>query len=87
VALLNCRDLGRRVWVERRGEVVGPLLVVDCAGRRHAAALRARGWVVDLPWELGRLRWRLIGPRASRQVTVHFVDPGRLHTGAAPGRR
>jgi hypothetical protein len=87
VALLECRHIGRRVWVERlgpgkgAGEVVGPLLVVDCAGREDAAALRRRGWVADLAFELGAQRWRMNGPSWTRRVRVHFERPGPM-----PGR-
>lgn len=79
VALLECRHLGRRVWIVHpaSGEVVGPYLVVDCARRADAPALRARGWVVDLPYELAR-RWGMSGPL--RGVEVLFADPA-LETG------
>lgn len=81
VALLDCRLLGRQVWLVRpadatrpAGEVVGPLLVVDCAARQDAPRLSARGWVVDVSRELS-LQWKMRGPLPG--VAVLFRDPGK----------
>jgi hypothetical protein len=86
VALLDCRHVGRKAWLRHPlGEVVGPLLVVDCAAREDAPALRRRGWVADLPWELGRLRWGMRGPL--RGVRVYFRDPVPAGRAGRPTRR
>ena len=57
-ALLDCNDLGTRVWVSNGIEWVGPLLVIDCADKRHRDMLLRRGWVVDLLAD----RWGMQGP-------------------------
>lgn len=66
-ALLDCADLGRRVWVNNGSEWAGPLHVIDCAQAGHRAMLIARGWVVDLEYELA-VRWGMRGPLPVRVV-------------------
>lgn len=68
-AMLDCKDLGKRIWVTYNDETVGPLYVIDCANRRHRAALAQKGWVVDLPFWLAK-RWSLTGPVT---VTVSYT--------------
>lgn len=73
VALLDAESIGRRVWLQRPGEPVeGPFLVADCAAAGHRAALRARGWVVDVDYETAQ-RWQMRGPVP---VTVLTEDDG-----------
>jgi hypothetical protein len=72
VALLRAGDIGRRVWLQQTdGERVGPFLVIDCARREDVAPLVARGWVVDVSYELGQ-GWAMNRPLAG--VTV-LEDP------------
>ena len=55
VALLRAGDIGRKVWLQSPdGERVGPFLVIDCARRQDVDPLVARGWAVDVSYELGR---------------------------------
>lgn len=62
VALLRAGDIGRKVWLQPPdGEPVGPFLVVDCARREDYPALLARGWVVDVSFEVGQL-WGMTRP-------------------------
>jgi hypothetical protein len=85
VALLECRHLGKKVWLRHpKGEVVGPLQVVDCAARKHAPALRRRQWVADVSYQLGHDRWKMRGPL--RGVTVLWAPPARIEPGR-PHRR
>jgi hypothetical protein len=72
VALLRAGDIGRKVWLQQSdGERVGPFLVIDCARREDVAPLVARGWVVDVSYELGQ-GWAMNRPLAG--VTV-LEDP------------
>jgi hypothetical protein len=76
IALLDPEHIGKKVWLKHPdGEVVGPLMVVDCAETKHRPNLRKRGWVADISWELAQ-RWQLNGPLEG--VTVLFEQPGRV---------
>ncbi|OQA45290.1 MAG: hypothetical protein BWY52_01353 [Chloroflexi bacterium ADurb.Bin325] len=73
VALLEPQYIGRKVWLRHPdGEVVGPLMVVDCAEAKHRPNLRKRGWVADISYELA-MQWRMAGPL--KGVTVLFRPP------------
>jgi len=75
VALLRAGDIGRRVWLQPPGgEPVGPFLVIDCARREDIPMLVARGWAVDVSYELGQL-WGMDRPLEG--VTV-LADPADL---------
>ena len=53
VALLDCERLGELVWLQAPGgQVVGPVMVADCAQDAHRAELAHSGFAVDLSWEL-----------------------------------
>ena len=67
VAMLSPADLGRKVWIAQLGGVpTGPYIVADCAAPQHIARLQARGWLIDLPYDLA-MQWGMAGPI---QVTV-----------------
>lgn len=73
VALLEPQHIGNKVWLRHPdGEIVGPLMVVDCAEAKHRPNLRKRGWVADISYELG-MKWRMAGPL--KGVTVLFEPP------------
>ena len=73
VALLEPQHIGDKVWLRHPdGEVVGPLMVVDCAEAKHRPNLRKRGWVADISYELA-MKWRMAGPLEG--VTVLFDPP------------
>lgn len=73
VALLDCRHLGRLVWLEQDFRVDGPYMVADCAATRDAARLVAAGWAVDLSWEVAQ-DWGVID-HVGRGFTVYDKDP------------
>ena len=76
VALLDPAYIGKKVWLKHPdGEVVGPLMVVDCAEAKHRPNLLKRGWVADISWELGQ-RWKMNGPL--KGVTVLYEEPARV---------
>ena len=78
VALLRAGDIGRKVWLQASdGERVGPFLVIDCARRQDVAPLVARGWAVDVSYELGQA-WRMNRPLGG--VTV-LEDPADATVG------
>lgn len=78
VALLRAGDIGRKVWLQAPGgEPTGPFMVVDCARRKDYPRLLARGWAVDVSYELGRL-WGMDAPLGD--VTV-FEDPADAAAG------
>ncbi len=73
IALIDPEHIGKKVWLRHpNGEIVGPLMVVDCAEAKHRPNLRKRGWVADISWELAQ-RWRMNGPLEG--VTVLFEPP------------
>lgn len=75
IALLEPQHIGKKVWLQHpKGEVVGPLMVVDCAEAKHRPNLKKRGWVADISWELAR-KWKMAGPLEG--VTVLFEEPVR----------
>jgi hypothetical protein len=78
VALLRAGDIGRKVWLQQTdGERVGPFLVIDCARRQDVDPLVARGWVVDVSYELGQA-WGMTRPLDG--VTV-LEDPADATVG------
>jgi hypothetical protein len=78
VALIDPQHIGKKVWLRHpKGEVVGPLMVADCAEKKHRDNLRKRGWVADISWELAQ-RWDMAGPLEG--VTVYFEPPPTLQT-------
>ncbi len=78
VALLRAGDIGRKVWLQAPGdEPVGPFLVVDCARREDYPLLLARGWAVDVSYELGQI-WGMNAPLGG--VTV-LEDPADASAG------
>lgn len=80
VALLRAGDIGRKVWLQAPGQApAGPFLVVDCARREDYPRLLARGWAVDVSFELGRL-WGMNAPLGG--VTV-LEDPADAMAAAA----
>lgn len=73
VALIDPEHIGKKVWLKHPdGEIVGPLMVADCAEAKHRPNLRKRGWVADISWELAQ-KWRMNGPL--KGVTVLFAPP------------
>ncbi len=84
VALIDPEHIGRKVWLRHpNGEIVGPLMVVDCAEAKHRNNLRKRGWVADISWELAQ-RWKMGGPLEG--VTIYFEPPPQTvaSTGSRP---
>ena len=78
VALLRAGDIGRKVWLQAPdGERVGPYMVIDCARRQDVDPLLARGWVVDVSYELGQA-WGMNRPLEG--VTV-LEDPADATVG------
>lgn len=76
VALLRAGDIGRKVWLQAPGgERVGPFLVIDCARRQDVDPLLARGWVVDVSYELGQA-WAMDRPLAGVTVLEDPADAG-----------
>lgn len=61
VALMDCRDLGRRVWLDWGDVTDGPYQVIDCAAAAHVAGLRQRNRVVEVDYATA-LRHRMAGP-------------------------
>jgi hypothetical protein len=83
VALLRAGDIGRKVWLQQvDGERVGPFLVIDCARRQDIDPLLARGWVVDVSYELGQA-WAMTQPLAGVMVLEDPADAtaGPVHLG------
>jgi hypothetical protein len=73
IALIDPEHIGRKVWARHpNGEVVGPLMVVDCAEKKHRDNLRKRGWIADISWELAQ-QWGMAGPMEG--VTIYFKRP------------
>ena len=73
IALVDPDHIGDKVWIRHpNGEIVGPLMVVDCAEAKHRNNLRKRGWIADISWELAR-KWKLSGPLEG--VTIYFERP------------
>ena len=53
VALLEPEHIGRLVWLEAAdGQIVGPVMVADCAAKQDMARLVSLGFAVDLSYEL-----------------------------------
>jgi hypothetical protein len=53
VALSDKGYIGERAWIEwPDGRLTGPYLVADCGARHDLPALDAKGFAVDLSWEL-----------------------------------
>ena len=76
VALLRAGDIGRKVWLQpSSGERVGPFLVIDCARRQDVAPLVARGWAVDVSYELGQA-WAMTRPLEGVTVLEDPADAG-----------
>jgi hypothetical protein len=70
VALLRAGDIGRKVWLAYRGDVVGPVLVIDTATPWDFLRIRD-WWAVDVSWEIAQ-RWHM---RGGLTVTVYPYDP------------
>jgi hypothetical protein len=70
VALSRAGDIGRKVWIRYGSDVVGPLLVIDCAAPWDFYRLDG-WWAVDVSWQLAE-RWRMHG---GITVTVYPYDP------------
>ena len=75
IAMLREGDIGRKVWLEHKGEVLGPFMVVDCAGPKHYARLVEKEEVAELPYWLAQ-RWKMLGPI---DVTVLDRPPEMVH--------
>jgi len=85
VALNRAGDLGRTVWLEHKGVITGPYLVVDCARRGEHFESRERkdhgdnkdqALVVEVRYRLAR-EWRMAGPVP---VKVWFELPEMANT-------
>ena len=76
VAMMHSGDIGRKVWIERKGEVLGPFLVVDCAARQDYPGLVKRGVVIEVPFWLAQ-HWKMAGP-----VEVKVLDRAPLDESA-----
>jgi hypothetical protein len=68
VAMMRKGDIGRKVWLQYKGQVSGPYMVVDCAGRTDFPNLTKRGLVAEVPYRLA-MRWGMKGP-----VNVTVLD-------------
>ena len=84
VALIDPEHIGKKVWLKHpNGEIVGPLMVVDCAEAKHRPNLRKRGWVADISWELAQ-KWQMVGPLEGVTVLFELPQPIRLKWPASP---
>lgn len=72
IATMSCGDRGREVWLEANGEVIGPLLVVDCSQRDHYQMNVSRGRIGDIS---RRLWERLKLPDRPFPARLWFVRP------------
>jgi len=71
VALIDCDDLGRKVWLKHDGRVIGPLLAVDCAARADLPTIRERRIVAEFSYET----WHQLGfPERPVPVTILVND-------------
>lgn len=61
VALMDCRDIGRLVWLDWGDGRDGPYLVIDCAAAAHVAGLRERNRVVEVDYATA-MRHHMAGP-------------------------
>lgn len=74
VALNRSGDLGRAIWLEYDGEIIGPYRVVDCARRGpHFEDRERRGYVAEVDYRLAR-DWGIVGV-GPVPITVHFYPP------------
>lgn len=74
VALLECDQIGNRVWLELPdGSVSGPHLVADCGAQHDRDDLEAKGFAVDLSYALAQELGVMDAPLAG--VKVWDVDP------------
>jgi hypothetical protein len=56
IAVLDCARLGERAYlrVPDRADLIGPLLIVDCAARQDYARLQRRGLIAEVDAPLAR---------------------------------
>lgn len=74
VALNRAGDLGRTVWLEHAGEIIGPYRVVDCARRGvHFEDRLSKGYIVEVDYRVAR-DWGIVGVGPA-PVKVHFELP------------
>lgn len=59
VALLDCGQLGRFVWLEQGERVDGPYLVTDCVAEAHRPLWKEWERAVDLDWAVA-LDWDVV---------------------------
>ena len=71
VALMPRGDLGREVWLEKDGRLLGPYLVVDCAQRKHYNRRVRQGDVAEVSFEQATM-WNMTGPE---EICVWFALP------------
>ena len=72
VSLMAKGDLGRTVWLEVDGRIVGPLLVVDCSQQVHYEMNVGRRRIADI----SRRLWEKLGlPEDLVEATVWFSPP------------
>ena len=75
VALNRKGDLGRVVWLEFDGDIIGLFLSVDCSQERHFQAREDSNYVIEVPaWLAKEIGFYEYGPYPT---TVHFTFPFR----------
>lgn len=58
VAVLDCDCVGGKAWIwwERERIFQGPFTIADCASVEDVPALLAKGFAVDVQWEIAKAR-------------------------------
>jgi hypothetical protein len=80
VALLDAKELNRKVWIEwGPGDVEGPFLVIDAAAKHHVASLLERNWVIDVDYQTAMRR----GMNRPLPVTVWDHRPDTYYSSAS----
>lgn len=78
VALLDCEQIGNRVWVEVDSVIYGPYTVADCAAAQDIARLAHLRFAVDVSWEIAQEMGVVVGPLRGARVWDSFPVTGEF---------
>lgn len=71
VAVMDCNNLNKKVWIEKDAKIYGPYLAIDCADKKHIASLRARNRILEVSYEQA-MQWKMNAPLSG--ITIYITE-------------
>lgn len=68
VAVIDCNNLNKKVWIEKDAQIYGPYLVIDCASDKH---VMLENLILEVSYEQA-MRWKMNAPLGN--ITIYITE-------------